>query len=262
MRNRYALIVYGICHFLAACAASPDASSQLPGGISSPSPSLLQPAPSATSVPSCLPARTRQDFASVLKVLTGDSIEASVGGVAFVVRYIGVAAPDPRADPTSAEEAAAQNRALTGGRNILLIRDISEVDQAGRLPRLIVAGGVLVNERLLRLGVVRAAAVSPDDSCTREFGDAETGARSSRAGLWRFGPADLTKTAVAACTGTCQTPSPGCRIKGNINAKGEKIYHLPGSRDYEKTVIEPAKGERWFCTEAEANLAGWRGGKG
>ena len=49
-----------------------------------------------------------------------------------------------------------------------------------------------------------------------------------------------------------------CPIKGNINAKGERIYHTPGGEWYDRTRIDPAKGERWFCTEAEARDAGWR----
>ena len=47
-------------------------------------------------------------------------------------------------------------------------------------------------------------------------------------------------------------------IKGNINSKGEKIYHMPGMRDYNRTSIDESKGERWFATEAEARAAGWR----
>ena len=49
-----------------------------------------------------------------------------------------------------------------------------------------------------------------------------------------------------------------CLIKGNISSKGERIYHAPGCRYYNATVIEPQRGERWFCTEAEAVAAGWR----
>ncbi len=49
-----------------------------------------------------------------------------------------------------------------------------------------------------------------------------------------------------------------CAIKGNINAKGKRIYHLPGGKWYDRTRIDPAKGERWFCSEAEARAAGWR----
>lgn len=54
------------------------------------------------------------------------------------------------------------------------------------------------------------------------------------------------------------TPNAGCRIKGNINRQGDKIYHLPGSHSYDDTRIDTAQGERWFCSEAEARAAGWR----
>lgn len=42
-------------------------------------------------------------------------------------------------------------------------------------------------------------------------------------------------------------------IKGNINSKGEKIYHLPGDQWYDRT-----KAERWFKTVQEAEAAGFR----
>lgn len=45
-------------------------------------------------------------------------------------------------------------------------------------------------------------------------------------------------------------------IKGNINQAGEKIYHLPGQRFYERT-----KPERSFRTEEEAMAAGFRKAK-
>ena len=52
--------------------------------------------------------------------------------------------------------------------------------------------------------------------------------------------------------------TPGCNIKGNISvATGRKLYHLPGMRNYAATIIDLAKGERWFCTEAEAKSNGW-----
>jgi endonuclease YncB( thermonuclease family) len=50
----------------------------------------------------------------------------------------------------------------------------------------------------------------------------------------------------------------GCRIKGNISAKGEKIYHLPTDITYEATKIDASTGERYFCSEEEAVAAGWR----
>ena len=49
-----------------------------------------------------------------------------------------------------------------------------------------------------------------------------------------------------------------CTIKGNISSKGAHIYHVPSQYYYERTRISTAKGERWFCTEAQARTAGWR----
>ena len=53
-------------------------------------------------------------------------------------------------------------------------------------------------------------------------------------------------------------PTTGCRIKGNISRNGKRIYHVPGQKDYDKTKITESQGERWFCTEKEAQAAGWR----
>ncbi len=50
-----------------------------------------------------------------------------------------------------------------------------------------------------------------------------------------------------------------CEIKGNISHNtGERIYHVPGQRYYDETVINPLAGERWFCSESDARAAGWR----
>ncbi|MEM9219681.1 MAG: cold shock domain-containing protein [Cyanobacteria bacterium P01_F01_bin.150] len=52
---------------------------------------------------------------------------------------------------------------------------------------------------------------------------------------------------------------PDCKIKGNISiSSGRRWYHMPGMEDYSNTVISPDKGERWFCSEAEAIAAGWK----
>lgn len=56
-------------------------------------------------------------------------------------------------------------------------------------------------------------------------------------------------------------PQAGCVIKGNRSGSGNQIYHMPGQADYDATVITEAKGERWFCSEAEARAAGWRRAK-
>ncbi len=77
------------------------------------------------------------------------------------------------------------------------------------------------------------------------------------AGLWRFVSGD----AISSQSGAGHRDK-SCRIKGNINLQGERIYHLPGQPYYDATRIDTLKGERWFCTEAQARAAGWRKARG
>lgn len=55
------------------------------------------------------------------------------------------------------------------------------------------------------------------------------------------------------------TADPGeCTIKGNINAANRRLYHRPGDPSYSQTVISPARGERYFCSEEDAIKQGWQ----
>jgi endonuclease YncB( thermonuclease family) len=62
----------------------------------------------------------------------------------------------------------------------------------------------------------------------------------------------------AAQTHRPGAPEARCVLKGNVSRRGERIYHRPGQRDYARTRIDPDRGERWFCSEAEARAAGFR----
>ena len=74
----------------------------------------------------------------------------------------------------------------------------------------------------------------------------------------RRGPeADLPATIVPSMAQPIPAAEGDCKIKGNISRNG-KIYHVPGSASYNATKIDESKGEQWFCTEAEAQAAGWR----
>ena len=57
------------------------------------------------------------------------------------------------------------------------------------------------------------------------------------------------------------TRQTGYEIKGNINAAGEKIYHMPGQYFYDRVVVNSAFGGRWFKTEEQAQGAGFRRSK-
>ena len=61
------------------------------------------------------------------------------------------------------------------------------------------------------------------------------------------------RSGAAEAQRTAEAPSAECTIKGNVNAKGDRIYHLEGTRDYART-----KPENWFCSTDEAEQAGFR----
>jgi micrococcal nuclease len=258
--HRRIAMAYGIFFLCAGC--GPAAAARIP-------PPALEAAtdspPAATHTVTasgpCWSAAARREEATVTKVVDGDTIEVDEGGVPFRVRYVGIDAPELTGEPIAAESLAA-NRRLVGGKRIVMIRDLSEADRYGRLLRFALADGVFVNSELVRLGMARAAVFPPDVSCRAAFQAAEEEARAAKVGLWGI---VLSPTPPGgeggACAGGCVTPPAGCRIKGNINSRGEKIYHVPGGKYYDQTVIEPEKGERWFCSEEEAVAAGWRRSK-
>ena len=54
-------------------------------------------------------------------------------------------------------------------------------------------------------------------------------------------------------------PSPNCTIKGNIDkSSGDHFYHLPSCRHYNQIVLDLDIGEGFFCSEKEAQNAGFK----
>ena len=96
---------------------------------------------------------------------------------------------------------------------------------------------------------------------SRDYLEEESNARSANVGIWagRFiEPSKWRRGERLSYKITSESAGASCQIKGNINRKGERIYHVPGGRDYETTRIDRSKEERWFCSEDEAQGAGWR----
>jgi len=52
-------------------------------------------------------------------------------------------------------------------------------------------------------------------------------------------------------------PPQGCLIKGTLPRADYKVFLLPGQPGYDTAQIDTQKGERWFCSIAEARAAGW-----
>lgn len=87
--------------------------------------------------------------------------------------------------------------------------------------------------------------------------DQERRARSAGLGIWQSENQTAWDYRAARWAVAEQEAPEGCPIKGNISQNGH-IYHPPWSPWYNKTKISLDKGERWFCSEAEAVEAGWR----
>lgn len=106
---------------------------------------------------------------------------------------------------------------------------------------------------MVKEGFATSSPYPPDIKYQEKFRKAQEKARKENKGLWG---------ACGVVAGEKTTLTSGeCVIKGNISSSGEKIYHLPGQRYYNRTVISENKGERWFCSEEEAQESGWRKSK-
>ena len=197
----------------------------------------------------------------VARVIDGDTIEIE-GGQA--VRYIGIDTPETVHPQKTVEcfgrEASNKNKELVEGKFVQLEKDVSEVDKYGRLLRYVYVDpstssgqAIFVNELLVMEGFAHASSYPPDVKYQDLLSSAQKEAQSQNKGLW------------AGCgdnSASSQASPDGCQIKGNISfSTGEKIYHMPGQEYYDKTTIDESKGERWFCTEEEAQDTGWRKSK-
>jgi endonuclease YncB( thermonuclease family) len=145
-----------------------------------------------------------------------------------------------------------------GGRNVRC--NLLDRDRYGRH-----VGRCFIDETDLNAWIVGEGHALAYRHYSMEYVPAERLAREKRIGAWQGDfevPSDWRRgdrrgAEVSRVVASEPVRKTGCAIKGNINGNG-RIYHLPGQQFYNRTTINPAEGERWFCSEAEAQAAGWR----
>lgn len=138
------------------------------------------------------------DLATVEFVVDGDTVDVLLDGESYRVRYIGVDTPER--DEPFYEEAVAANGALVDGAEVVLVRDVSEVDQYGRLLRYVyLTDGTFVNAELIAQGYGRVVTFPPDVAQVDAFSDLQAAAREQGMGLW--GLSELPAGAVCDCSG-------------------------------------------------------------
>ncbi|MDO8410967.1 MAG: thermonuclease family protein [Phenylobacterium sp.] len=205
-----------------------------------------------------LAAASPAEFTGPARVVDGDTF--SIG--AERVRLWGVDAPEGRQVCQDAkgqryacgDAARDQLVGLIGGRIVRC--EIRDRDPYGRAASRCQAGSTDLGGAMVRAGW----AVDYAQFSRGAYASAEAEARRARRGLWagRFEtPSTWRADERQARPAPVAPPQAGCVIKGNINAQGRRIFHVPGQQDYAATRIDTARGERWFCSAAEARAVGW-----
>jgi endonuclease YncB( thermonuclease family) len=131
---------------------------------------------------------------------------------------------------------------------------VEDVDRYGRYLASCTVDGRDMGADLVERGLARTYRDDP------AYEEQEKAAILFSRGLWAYDMQDPAswRAEQRAARAEAFAPEAGtCAIKGNISGSG-RIYHLPGSDSYDRTRIDTSRGERWFCTEAEARAAGWR----
>jgi endonuclease YncB( thermonuclease family) len=194
------------------------------------------------------------DIQGLVRVVDGDTID--VGETR--VRLEGIDAPE--AGQTCkrrwfgwwacGHEATAALRRLTEGHSVSC--EPRGTDKYSRVLAVCYVEGRDINAQMVRQGYAWAF-VKYSQSYVRE----EAQARAESLGVWQ-GQSEPAWEYRAKRWAAVEDKAPeGCAIKGNVTRSG-KIYHMPWSPWYSRIRIEPEKGKRWFCSEAEAIAAGWR----
>ncbi|WP_081920470.1 thermonuclease family protein [Terrabacter tumescens] len=197
----------------------------------------------------------------VTKVVDGDTIWASRGGVTEKVRVIGIDTPET--GQCGFTEARNALRGIIGGQRVTLTPGArTDVDRYGRALRYVDVNGVDAGLRLIKQGYavarydsrdgygshpregayVRADAASPKAACADPNAGSTSGGTSGNglAGTWPQ----------AGDKYPCPQSRP---VKGN---EGSMIAHEPTDRYYNVT-----KPEQCFATMADAEAAGFRPAK-
>lgn len=148
----------------------------------------------------------KEQIFKIVNVVDGDTVKLEGGEV---VRYIGIDAPETvhPSKPVQCfgKEAGEKNRELVEGKEVRLVKDVSETDKYGRLLRYVYAGDVFVNDYLVRNGYAKASSYPPDVKYQDQFRQAEEEARNNKRGLWADNACE-TKSAEKAESEPAPTP--------------------------------------------------------
>lgn len=159
------------------------------------------------------------------------------------------------------KEAREALKELVEGKIVRLDRDVSETDLYGRLLRHVILeregeDNILVADYMVRQGFAIDDSQTPDIRYRQLLSSAREEAKRENRGLWAECEQEEKKSLGERDLGPTDLD---CIIKGNISEKSYgKTYLIIGCDNYNRVKIDTRKGESYFCTEKEAQDAGFR----
>lgn len=195
-------------------------------------------------------------------VIDGDTIKIEYNGSTEKVRLLLVDTPETN-HPSLGEQPFGQDakeftkQLLKDKKTVYLEFDVSYRDKYKRLLAYVYTDeGINIQEELLKNGLARVAYIyEPNTKHVDWFETVQRTAQQQAIGIWsveNYVTDRGFRKEVFNSNGENNNKSQ-CNIKGNINAKGAKIYHLPGQQNY-----EDVKAEELFCSVVEAENAGFK----
>jgi len=182
--------------------------------------------------------RKNQAGIEVLGVIDGDTLVLE-GKTRLRLRCVDA----PELKHCGGQEAKELLEKLVAGKKVVVKEQI--IDTKGRPMALVYSGGKLINEEILKSGWARFH--SDQTSQREELKKAYDQARQDLLGIFS-----------TKCSQMQNPDKPACNIKANIDKNSNRRnYYFPGCAQYDYTIIELDLGEAWFCTEKEAQNAGF-----
>jgi len=193
---------------------------------------------------------------SVARVIDGDTLELKDGDV---VRLTGIDAPEE--GECYYKESKTALAKLLEGKEVELRKDVTNVDDFGRLLRYVVLpdvspnkDNILVDEYMVGAGYATPRSNPRDRLYYGLLLQKREEAMKAGRGLWSscdYAPSEHGQV-------DAKPASAECDIKGNIST-GEfgKTYFLKECNNYAQVKVDTARGEQYFCSEGEAQKAGF-----
>jgi endonuclease YncB( thermonuclease family) len=178
------------------------------------------------------------------------------------VRLRGIEVPDPN-------QRCLRAGARAGGRTWACGEDAQEAMQrivngrtvtceiAGRDSEEVVLGRCQTKGGDVAEALVKAGFAFAHSGLMSAYSSAEKSARESKSGIWGSAEPERPAQWRERLWAVAKRRAPdGCPIKGRVRGH-ERVYLLPWATNYSRVRIRKSRGERWFCTQDEAEAAGW-----